>query len=53
MTDDKMITAEQLCGKVSENNNLLPQQQRDLYNVLNKYQQHLSDPKDALHLNLK
>jgi len=27
MTDDRMITAEQLLSKVSENNNLLPQQQ--------------------------
>ena len=35
MTDDKLITAEQLRGKVSENNNLSPQQQEDLYNVLN------------------
>jgi len=41
MTDDRMITAEQLRGKVSENNNLSPQQQEDLYNVLIKYQQHL------------
>jgi hypothetical protein len=33
MTDDKMITAEKLRGKVSENNNLSPQQQEYLYNV--------------------
>jgi len=38
MTDDRMITAEQLRGKVSENNNLSPQQGEDLYNVLIKYQ---------------
>jgi hypothetical protein len=37
MTDDRMITAEQLRGKVIENNNL-SQQQDDLYNVLIKYQ---------------
>ena len=37
MTDDRIITAEQLRGKVSENNNLLPQQQEDLYNVLIKF----------------
>jgi len=37
MTDDRMITAEQLRGKVRENNNLSPQQE-DLYNVLIKYQ---------------
>jgi len=37
-----MITAEQLRGKVSENNNMSPQQQEDLYNVLIKYQQHLT-----------
>ena len=36
MTDDRMITAEQLHGKVSENNNLSPQQQEDLYKVLIK-----------------
>jgi len=42
MTDRRMITAEQLRGKVSENNNLSPQQQEDLYNVLIKYQQHLT-----------
>jgi len=38
MTDDGMITAEQLLGKVSENNNLSLQQQEDLYDVLIKYQ---------------
>jgi hypothetical protein len=37
MTDDRMITAEQLRGKVNENNNLSPQQQEDLHNVLMKY----------------
>ena len=42
ITDDRMITAEQLRGKVSENNNLSPQQQEDLYKVLIKYQQHLT-----------
>jgi hypothetical protein len=42
VTDDRMITMEQLRGKVSENNNLSPQQQEDLYNVLIKYQQHLT-----------
>jgi len=42
MTDDRMITAEQLRVKVSENNNLSPQQQEDLYNVLIKYQKHLT-----------
>jgi hypothetical protein len=43
MTDDRMITAEQLRGKVIENNNLSPQQQEDLYNALIKYQQHLTN----------
>ena len=38
MTDYRIITAEQLRGKVSENNNLSPQQQKDLYNVLFIYQ---------------
>jgi len=42
MNGDKMITAEQLRGKVSEKNNLSTQQQEDLYNVLIKYQQHLT-----------
>jgi len=42
MTDDRMITAEQFRGKVRENNNLSPQQQDDLYNVLIKYQPHLT-----------
>jgi hypothetical protein len=42
MTDERMITAGQLRGKVSENNNLSQQQQDDLYNVLIKYQQHLT-----------
>ena len=41
-TDDKMITAEQLRGKFSEKNNLSPQQQENLYNVLIKEQQHLT-----------
>jgi hypothetical protein len=35
MTDDRMITGEQLRGKERENNNLSPQE--DLYNVLIKY----------------
>jgi len=44
MTDDRMINAEQLRGKVSENtsNNLSPQQQEDLCNLLIKCQQHLT-----------
>jgi hypothetical protein len=41
-TDNRMITEEQLRGKVNENNNFSPQQQDDLYNVLIKYQQHLT-----------
>ncbi len=40
MTDDRMITADRLRGKVSDNNNWSPQQSKDLYNVLIKYQQH-------------
>ena len=40
MTDGRMINAEQLRDKVSENK-LSPQQQGDLCNVLIKYQQHL------------
>jgi hypothetical protein len=51
MSHDRMITAEKLRGKISENNNLSPQQE-DLYNVLIKYQQHLNDPADALNSNM-
>ena len=42
MTDDRMITAEQLRNKINENTskNLSPEE--DLYNVLIKYQQHLT-----------
>jgi hypothetical protein len=40
--DDRMITADQLCAKISENNILSPQQQNELYGVLIKYQQHLT-----------
>ena len=36
-TDDRMITTDQLHGKVSEDDNLSPQQQKDFYNVLIKY----------------
>ena len=43
MTDDRIITADRLRGKVSENNNWSPQQPEDLYNVLIKYQQHLTE----------
>ena len=42
MTDDRMITAEQLRGKVSEDDNLSPQQQDDLYNALIEYQLQLT-----------
>ena len=41
-TDDRMITVDPLRSKVKENNNLSPQQQEDLYNILIKYQQHLT-----------
>jgi hypothetical protein len=41
ITDNRMITAEQLRDKVRENNNLSPQQE-DLYNILIKYRQHLT-----------
>jgi hypothetical protein len=41
MPDDRMITAEQLRGKVSENNNLSPKEEH-LYKVLIKYQ-HLTN----------
>ena len=34
MTDGRMVTADQLRGKVNENINLSPQQQEDIYNVL-------------------
>ena len=40
--DDRMITADQLRAKVCENNILSPQQQKELYGVLMKYQQHLT-----------
>ena len=43
MTDDRMITADRLRGKVSENNNWSSQQPEDLYNGLIKYQQHLTE----------
>jgi len=33
MTDDRMITTEQLQGKMTENNNLSLQQEGDLYDV--------------------
>ena len=39
--DDRMITADQLLAKVCENI-LSPQQQKELYGVLIKYQQHLT-----------
>ena len=42
MTADRMITADRLRGKVSENNNWSPQQPEDLNNVLIKYQ-HLTE----------
>jgi hypothetical protein len=42
MTDDRMVTKEQLRGKGRENNNLSPEQQEELYNVLINYQQHLT-----------
>ena len=40
--EDRMITAEQLRAKVCENNILSSQQQKELYGVLIKYQQHLT-----------
>ena len=40
--DDRMITADQLRAKVCENNILSPQQQKELQEVLIKYQQHLN-----------
>ena len=40
--DDRMITADQLRAKVCEKNILSPQQQKELYGVLIKYQQHLT-----------
>jgi hypothetical protein len=40
--DDRMITADQLRAKVCESSILLPQQQNELYEVLIKYQQHLT-----------
>jgi hypothetical protein len=40
--DDRMITADQLHAKVCENNILSPQQQKEIYEVLIKYQQHLT-----------
>ena len=40
--DGRMITADQLCAKVCENNIFSPQQQKELYGVLIKYQQHLT-----------
>ena len=43
MTDDRMITADRLRGKVSENKNWSPQQPEELYNILIKYQQNLTE----------
>lgn len=40
--DDRMVTAEQLLGKVKETNNLSPEQQGELYKVLINYQPHLT-----------
>jgi hypothetical protein len=40
--DDRMMTAEQLRAKVCEKNISSPQQQKELYGVLIKYQQHLT-----------
>jgi len=40
--DDRMITADQLRAKVCENNILSPQQQKELYGILIKYQQYLT-----------
>ena len=40
--DDRMITADQLRVKVCESSILSPQQQKELYGVLIKYQQHLT-----------
>jgi len=37
-----MITADQLRAKVCEKNILSPQQQKELYGVMNKYQEHLT-----------
>ena len=52
MTDDRMITADRLRCKVSENNNWSPQQPEDLNKVLIKYQQHLTErPENAPSLN--
>jgi hypothetical protein len=41
-TDDRTISAEILCAKVCEGNRLSTGQQKDLYKVLAKYQQHLT-----------
>jgi hypothetical protein len=40
--DDRVITADKLRAKVCENNMLSPEQQKELYGVLIKYQQHLT-----------
>jgi hypothetical protein len=42
MNDDRDITAEQLHRKVSESNNLSPQQQDNLYEILVNYLPHLT-----------
>jgi hypothetical protein len=42
ITDERMITEEQLRGKLCENNNLSSKQEKDLYNVLIRYQQNLT-----------
>ena len=40
--DDRMIIADQLRAKVCKNNIVSSQQQKELYGVLIKYQQHLT-----------
>jgi hypothetical protein len=40
--DDRIITADQLRAKVCENNILSPEQQKELFGVLIKYQHHLT-----------
>jgi hypothetical protein len=42
VNDDRDITVEQLRRKVGESNNLSHQQQNELYEVLMKYQAHLT-----------
>ncbi len=51
MPNDRMINADRLRGKVSENNKWSSQQPENLYNVLIKYQHLTEQPENARRFN--